>query len=176
MTRKLALTLVVLTVGAASALGQSDYDRARIKAERAAEISRLPDMAALVLDPSDSEDALGIHVVQGGVYEPSAFPTESWFEIACIRDDLTVEYDRDKHGFYLVRVHAALYDGDGDEVYNTAETDDIDEGLCSVDSTIDTTWIEIPRGTEVASVILRFAPRSTQQIEASAITYHVLPR
>ena len=170
-------TLIVLFFAALlslSASAQSDHDRARIKTDRAAELASLPDVAPVILFPSE-RDALGIHVVQGGVYEPSAFPTESWLEIACIHDDLTEEYSDSKHGSSLVRVHAILYDLDGDEFLDTADTSDFDEGICSINNTVDVTFVEFSRSEEVGSVLLFFAPRATQNIEASQFTYRVFP-
>ncbi|MCY4430927.1 MAG: hypothetical protein OXC11_11130 [Rhodospirillales bacterium] len=160
---------------AAPSLAQSDHDRARAKAGRAAELSHQLPVAAVILGPSDGE-SLGVHVIQGGVYEPSIRPAESWLEIACVRDDLTVEYDRVKHGFSLVRVHAILYDRTGTEFLNTLDTSASDEGICSVDGTIDTTFIEFPRTKTVGRVLLAFTPRDDQNIEASEFTYRVFPR
>lgn len=158
-----------------SASAQSDHERARIKTERATELASLPEVAPVILFPSDG-DALGIHVIQGGVYEPSAFPAESWLEIACIHDDLTEEYSDTKHGFSLVRVHAVLYDEDGDEFLDTLDTAASDEGICSISNTVDVTFIEFSRREEVGHVLLFFVPRATQNIEASEFTYRVLPR
>lgn len=160
---------------APSASAQSDHDRARIKTERATELASLPVVAPVILFPSDG-DALGIHVIQGGVYEPSAFPAESWLEIACIHDDLTEEYSDTKHGSGLVRVHAILKDEDGDTFLDTLDTTASDEGICSVSNTVDVTFIEFSRRQEVGSVLLFFAPRTTQNIEASEFTYRVLPK
>lgn len=173
MTR-LPYFLIGLLLIASPALTQ-DADRARVKAKRVAELNQLPDIAPVILFPSDGE-ALGIHVIQGGVYEPSAFPTESWLEIACVRDDLTEEYNRTKHGSHLVRVHAILYDKAGDEFLDTFDTAATDEGICSTANTVDTTFIEINRRDEVGHVLLFFAPRATQQIEATEFTYRVFPR
>lgn len=159
---------------ASSAAAQSDHERARIKADRAAEMAGQIPVAAVILGPSDG-DALGIHVIQGGVYEPSIYPSESWLEIACLHDDLTVEYSRTEHGFSLVDVHAILYDKDGDEFLDTTDTTAYDEGICSVDNTVDYTFIEFDRDEEIGPVLLFFAPSATQNIEASEFTYRVFP-
>ena len=166
--------LLVVALVSPSASAQSEHERARIKADRAAEMAAQLPVAAVILGPSDG-DALGIHVIQGGVYEPSIYPNESWLEIACLHDDLTVEYSRTKHGFDLVDVHAILYDEDGDEFLNTLDTSAYDEGICSVDSTVDTTFIEFDRDEQVGSILLFFAPSETQSIEASEFTYRAFP-
>ena len=129
----------------------------------------------MILGPA-GRDALGIHVIQGGVYEPSAFPSESWLEVVCLHDDLTDEYSRTKHGSSLVRVHAILYDKDGDEFLDTLDTSAIDEGICSVNNTADVTFIEFDRREEIGRVLLFFVPRTTQSIEASEFTYRIFPR
>ena len=160
---------------AAPAVAQSDHDLARIKTERAAEMASQPEVAAVILGPSNG-DALGIHVIQGGVYEPSVFPSESWLEVACLHDDLTQKYSRTKHGSSLVRVHAILYDKDGDEFLDTVDTTATDEGICSVDNTVDYTFIEFARTEEIGRVLLFFAPGTTQSIEASEFTYRIFPK
>jgi len=128
----------------------------------------------VILLPSDG-DSLGIHVIQGGVYEPTTAPSESWLEIACVHDDLTRGYSRSKHGSALVKVHAVLYDKNGDEFLDTQDTLGSDEGICSVNFTVDTTFIEFSRREEVGTVLLFFWPSVTQSIEASEFTYRVLP-
>ena len=50
-----------------------------------------------------------------------------------------------------------------------------DEGICSVNNTVDYTFIEFGRTEEVGRVLLFFAPSTTQNIEASEFTYRVFP-
>jgi hypothetical protein len=64
---------------------------------------------------------------------------------------------------------------DDNEILNTVDTADIDEGLCSVNHTVDYTFIKFDRTDEIGRVLLFFAPRTTQNIEASEFTYRVFP-
>ena len=125
-----------------------------------------------------TRDYLGFELHQGGLYEPSIFPTETWLEIACIHADLETEYDRTKHGSSLLRIHAIVYDADLDEIHNTIDTTASDEAICNLNSSVDTSFVELPRATgrRAAAVAFIAIPRSTQYVEPSKIVYRVLPR
>lgn len=180
--RRIAI-IAVAAVLAAGAVHAQDAERLRLKQSRAAELARGPVAAPAhrtLLPPGQStrtRSYFRVEIHQGGVYEPSLFPTESWLEIACIQDDLQVEYDDAEHGFSLFRVHALVYDADLDLIHDTTETQESDEGICDASSSIDTTFVELSRtdGRNAAAVALIMVPSTRQYIEASKLIYRILP-
>ena len=68
---------------------------------------------------------LGVEIHQGGLYEPSIFPTETWLEIACIHDDLQVQYSITEHGSSLFKIHALVYDADIEKIHDTTDSPQI---------------------------------------------------
>lgn len=183
MRRRIVMACAAAVLACAASAEAQDAERWQEKQRRSAADAPEagPDGLDSLLPPSRStstRDYLGIEVHQGGVYEPSTFPSESWLEVACIHHDLTRTYDRARHGFSIVWIHALVYDADLDEIYDTTDTTASDEALCSVNSTIDTSFIELPRaiGRQAAMVALIFAPRADQYVEASKIVYRILPR
>lgn len=172
--------IAVAAVLAPGAVHAQDAERLRLKQSRAAALAAAGPAHRTLLPPGQStrtRSYFRVEIHQGGVYEPSIFPTESWLEIACIQDDLQVEYDDAEHGFSLFRVHALVYDADLDLIHDTTETQESDEGICDASSSIDTTFVELSRadGRNAAAVALFMVPSTRQYIEASKLIYRILP-
>lgn len=160
-----AAMLVMLSPALASAQND-DLARWQQKRDRATAVETGPQVRALVPPgrSTSTRDYLGFELHQGGVYEPSAFPTEAWLEIACIHDDLETPYSRAKHGSALIRVHAIVYNADLDEIHNTIDTDASDEAICNLTSSVDTSFIELSLtdGRAAAAVALLSVPSARQ--------------
>ena len=113
----------------------------------------------------------GYRLILGGTYEPSAFPTETWINIACLSQDPRVAWDDDEFGSSLVYVHALIYELNADGSLDTTtristnDTSESDEGICDLEQGVDTSFIEIPRTFEAAVVSLFSVGRATQYIE-----------
>ena len=173
-----AFAAVSVTVNLASA---QDAERWQDKRARAETFNAQQVQGDNLLPPGHSTSTrsyLGVEIHQGGLYEPSIFPTETWLEIACIHDDLQVQYSITEHGSSLFKIHALVYDADIEKIHDTTDTTDSDEAICSVSSTIDTSFIELPRavGQRAAAVALIAVPRAGQYVEASKLIYRILPR
>ena len=158
-----------------------DAERWQEKQRRADAVMQEGGGPNALLAPSGStstREYLGIEVHQGGVYNPSVFPTESWLEVACVHNDLTKSYSRSGHGSSYLRIHAIVYDSDIDRIHDTTDTEATDEALCDIRSSVDTSFIEIPRsvGRRAAGVALIIVPSRGQYVEASKIVYRVMPR
>lgn len=97
--------------------------------------------------------------------------------MACIQADLSVEYTRSEHGSPYFTIHALVYDADLDRIYDTTETDESDEAICSMFSTIDDSYIELPRsvGRRAAAVAFIAVPSRGQYVEAARLVYRILP-
>ena len=112
----------------------------------------------------------GYRLVLGGAYKPSAFPTETWINIACLSQDPRVAWD-DEFGSSLVYVHALIYELNADGSLNTNtkistnDTSETDEAICDLEQGVDTSFIEIPRSFKAAVVSLFSVGRATQYIE-----------
>ncbi len=178
-----AVTAVIITAVSATTAAAQDAAReqARVqeKLARVAAIGQQP-MTRQLLPPGGStarQPYFRVEIHQGGVYEPSIYPGESWLEIACIHDDLQTQYNRAEYGSGLFKVHAIVYDADLDEIHNTIDTTASDEAICSVSFTVDSSFIELSRadGRRAAAVALIAVPSARQYIEASKLVYRVLP-
>ncbi len=172
--------LVMLLPALASAQVDGETARWQTKVERVAAVQAEPQVRNL-LPPGRStatRDYLGFELHQGGLYEPSIFPTETWLEIVCIHDDLETPYDRTKHGSSLLRIHAIVYDADINEVHNTIDTTASDEAICNLNSSVDTSFVELPRsvGRRAAAVAFIAIPSARQYVEPSTIIYRMLPK
>ena len=175
ITMLLTLLLLASTVQA-----QTDEQRWLFKQERLAAISQDLPTANQVVVPADRSTGsitwLGIEIMPGGLYHPGAFPNEQWFEIACVRDDLTQDYSRTRHGSSLVYVDAIFYDRNYDVIRDTGEDGtSYDRGICSVAGTVDDTFIELPRSYRPASVFLYLSLSRGQRIQATEMHYRQLP-
>ena len=184
MRTRIAAVVMALVAGcAASSTAQDaarDHARMQEKAARAAIVAAQRPLVRQLLPPGQSTASrpyLRIEVHQGGVYNPSLFTAESWLEIACIHDDLQTDYRQSRHGSGLFEIHAIVYDDDLDEIHNTLDTAAIDEAICDVEYTVDTSFIELSRsdGRRAASVALIALPSAGQYIEASKLVYRILP-
>ena len=174
----LMLCAVAMSWHAPPAHAQTDQQRWLHKQERQQLIEAEGPLVRSILPEDRStggSNYLGIKVVQGGFYNPSIDPDVQWFEIACVRDDLRQQYSRTKHGFSLIPIHALFWDKYGDQIYDSTD-EGMDYGICSVDSTIDTTFIELPRRLRPVRVALIIVPRSNQKIHATELEYRQLPR
>ncbi len=179
-TRILGATFAAVGIAVNLASAQ-DAERWQEKSARAETFDRQHVEANNLLPPGHSTTTrtyLGIEIHQGGLYEPSIFPTETWLEIACIHNDLQVQYSRTEHGSSLFKIHALVYDADINKIHDTTDTTASDEAICSVSSTIDTSFIELPRtvGRRAAAVALIAVPSARQYVEASKLIYRVLLR
>ena len=183
--RVLAIVVVLFTLPVpVAAQDLEDLARWQRKADRVAAVENLTQGAPAsmnLIPPSGStatRSYFGVEVHQGGLYEPSIFPDETWLEIACIHNDLRVPYDRTRHGFGLLTVHAIVYDADLNSILNTNDTTESDEAICDVASTVDTSFIELSRslGSRAAAVAFIIVPRTGQYIEAAKVIYRILPR
>ena len=174
---------LILMLTATPVFGQAAAETARwqAKADRIAAVQAEPQIRNL-LPPGRStatRDYLGFELHQGGLYEPSIFPTKTWLEIACIHADLETPYSRTAHGSSLLRIHAIVYDADLDEIHNTIDTTASDEAICNLSSSVDSSFVELPRATvgeNAAAVAFIAIPRDRQYIEPAKIIYRVLPR
>ena len=173
---------LILMLTATPVFGQAAAETARYqaKADRIAAAQAELEIRNL-LPPGRStatRDYLGFELHQGGLYEPSIFPTETWLEIACIHADLETPYSRTAHGSSLLRIHAIVYDADLDELHNTIDTTASDEAICNLSSSVDTSFVELPRATgrRAAAVAFIAVPGARQYVEPSKIIYRVLPR
>ena len=168
---------------AAPASGQdarAELAAQREKAARAASIGEAGPMVRRLLPPGASTSTrpyLRVEIHQGGLFEPSIEPTQTWLEIACIHDDLQTKYSRTKHGSSLFGIHALVYDADFNLIHDTTETSYIDEAVCNVSFTVDDSFIEMPRsvGREAVIVTLLALSSRGQYIEASKLVYRIIP-
>ncbi len=179
MTMMLTAALLA-AVPAAAQDAAREQARMQEKADRIAAIGLQQPMTRQLLPPGGSttrQAYFRVEVHQGGIYEPSINPGESWLEIACIHDDLQTQYSRAEYGSGLFKVHAIVYDADLDEIHNTIDTRASDEAICSVSFTVDSSFIELSRadGRRAAAVALIAVPSARQYIEASKLIYRVLP-
>lgn len=178
-----AAAFIISAVSAAPVAAQDaarERSRMQEKADRVAAMGRQQPMTRQLLPPGGStakQPYFRVEVHQGGIYEPSINPGESWLEIACIHDDLQTEFSREEYGSGLFKVHAIVYDADLDEIHNTIDTAASDEALCSVAFTVDSSFIELSRGDgrRAAAVALIAVPSARQYIEASKLVYRILP-
>ena len=114
-----AFAAVSVTVNLASA---QDAERWQDKRARAETFNAQQVQGDNLLPPGHSTSTrsyLGVEIHQGGLYEPSIFPTETWLEIACIHDDLQVQYSITEHGSSLFKIHALVYDADIEKIHDT---------------------------------------------------------
>ena len=174
------LAALLLTPALAAGQAASETARWQTKADRVAAVQGEPRVRNL-LPPGRStatRDYLGFELHQGGLYEPSIFPTDTWLEIACIHADLETPYNRTQHGSSLLRIHAIVYDADLDEIHNTIDTTASDEAICNLSSSVDTSFVELPRATgrKAAAVAFIAIPSARQYVEPSKLIYRVLPR
>ncbi len=175
--------LLFLFPALASGQEQEDVTRWQDKQARAAELNRQqpePQVRNLI-PPGRSTSVrsyLGFELHQGGLYEPSIFPTETWLQVACIHADLETPYDRTAHGSGLLRIHALVYDADLNKIHDTTDTDESDEAICNLAYTADTSFVELSRtiGSRASAVAFIAIPSSGQYVEPSKIIYRVLPR
>ena len=183
-TYSVAAAVAATFITAVSATTAAAQDAAREQArvqEKLARVAAIGEpMARQLLPPGGStarQPYFRVEIHQGGVYEPSLYPSESWLEIACIHDDLQTQYSRAEYGSGLFTVHAIVYDADLDEIHNTIDTTASDEAICSVSFTVDSSFIELSRadGRRAAAVVLIAAPSARQYVEASKLVYRVLP-
>ena len=99
-----AFAAVSVTVNLASA---QDAERWQDKRARAETFNGQQVQGDNLLPPGQSTSTrsyLGVEIHQGGLYEPSIFPTETWLEIACIHDDWQVQYSITEHGSSLFKI------------------------------------------------------------------------
>ncbi len=179
MTMMLTAALFA-TAPAAAQDAAREQARMQEKADRIAAIGLQQPMTRQLLPPGGStrrQPYFRVEIHQGGLYEPSLYPTETWLEIACIHDDLQTEYSRADYGSGLFEVHAIVYDADLDEIHNTIDTSASDEAICNVAFTVDSSFVELSRadGRRAAAVALIAVPSARQYIEASKLIYRVLP-
>ena len=174
-----AVLAAVLLAPSAAAQDAAETFAVQTKLARVDAFNREPQVRNLI-PPGQSTSTrtyLRVELHQGGLYEPSLYPTETWLQIACIHDDLQVEYNLTTHGSSLFKVHALVYDEDFEEIHNTIDTTTSDEAICSVSFTADTSFIELSRsvGRRAAAVALLGVSSSGQYVEASKVIYRILP-
>jgi hypothetical protein len=190
MHTRIALTALLVAVAspAFAQVGSSDilafqHKRALI-AEAGPPDTDTPQIDGLVT-PSNQTAArprFGYRLIVGAPYNPTAFPSETWINVACVSTDSRVAYDETKFGSRLVYVHALVYETKADgslntaTVINTVETTKSDEGICDVSRGVDTTWIEVPRTFPAQYMTLVSIGRSTQYIEVTELVERALPR
>ena len=151
------LFVIVIALGLSPAMAaaqSSDVITYQRKAARQAEIGsqvERPRLQSLVL-PSSQTDLrayFGYRLILGGVYYPSAFPTETWINVACLSHDPRVAWNTETFGFDLVRVHAIIYELNTDGSLNTntkistVDTEESDEAICDLSWGVDASFIEI---------------------------------
>ncbi len=131
-----------------------------------------------VLFPPDSvltSPLFGMSVTVYGIYEPTAFPTDSWLRIVCAPADPREVHDEDEHGFDLVRLHVALYDDDSEEIWDSSEsTETLASAICDISDAVDSSFFEFPRTLEPAWAFVWVSPLTTQDVELVEITYRPL--
>ena len=175
-----AIALAAMVIGAGLA-GAQEAELWQEKRARAQAFDGQQAQERNLLPPGRSTATrtyLGVEVHQGGLYEPSIFPTETWLQIACIHADMSVPHDRTKHGSAYFKVHALVYDAALNKIHDTTDTTDSDEAICNVGFTADTSFIELPRsvGRRAAAVAFIAVPSARQYVEASRLVYRILPR
>ena len=160
-----AVAASVVFISPATAQQDSELSQRQRKDAQALSISAIyePLQINRLVPPSiqtQRRGYFGFRLLLGARYDPSIFEDESWIYIGCQSVDPRVPWSDTEHGFYLIRVHALIYelDEDGglntDTVISTAETDESDEGICNLAAGLDTTFLEIPRDFDVAVVSL----------------------
>ena len=90
------------------------------------------------------KDPYKVHLGVYGMYEPIAFPDETWVWLACFSQPGETYTGL----FGLVWVDLIVEHAEGAWDSRDAE-DDLARGLCSVDQGVDATFIQIPRGLDV---------------------------
>lgn len=88
-----ATALIVMLLPALGSAQDDDLARWQQKLDRVAAVQAEPQIRALVPPgrSTSTRDYLGFELHQGGVYEPSAFPSEAWLEVACIHVRIPVK-------------------------------------------------------------------------------------
>ena len=176
-----AATLAVLAAVQVHAQSVDETVRRQIKSDHVAAMEQAGPRVRSLLPPgrsTETRDYLGFELHQGGVYEPTIFPNESWLWVACIHADLETAYDRTKHGSSLLRIHAIVYDSDLNKIHDTIDTTAIDEAICNLSFSIDTSFVELPRtvGSRAAAVAFIAVPAARQYVEPTKIVYRTMPR
>ena len=130
-----------------------------------------------------TREYFGFRIILGGLYEPTAFEDETWINVACVSQDPRVSFDSEEYGSRLMYVHALVYEMNDDGTLNTdtsistADTEELDEGICDVSQGVDTTFIEIPPRTfEAAVVSLISVARTGQYVEVVENVERMLTR
>ena len=174
------LVMVAMTTFAVAQSGDMEILTSQLKSARVVTIGPPPPSRTntIVFPPggTDAQPRFGYRLIMGGLYEPSAFPDETWITIACLSSDPRVVYDDAQFGFSLVRVHALVCELDADGSLNTetprstADTTESDEAICDLSRGVDASFIEIPRTFKAAAVTLFSVGRPNQYVE---VTEHV---
>lgn len=173
--------LIVMTVLASTASpaaaqqSNADLSARQLKNARLLEAGPAGPLVRNLVPPSvqtERTPLFGYRLIPGAVYEPIAFEDETWIYVGCQSVDPRVAWDRTDHGSSsLVRIHALVYELDRngdinfDDYISTADTEELDEGICDLQNGIDTSFIEIPRDFEPAVVQLISVASSRQNAE-----------
>jgi len=174
-----------LSATPAPAQTAADVAERAVKEALAAEAGPSPLRVRSLVMPSFETrrgDYLGFRLILGGLYYPAAYPDETWVSVACVSQDPRVPFDGARFGSSLVYVDAYAYEMNQDgtldtwTMIDTAETYELDEGVCDLSYGVDTTFISIPRTFDVAVVSLWSVPGNQQYVEVVENVERMLTR
>ena len=173
----IALACLAICGLSAAPAGAQDADVVtyQLKAARVAEIGPQPSTPRGLVWPTSQTATrgsyFGFRLVLGALYDPIAFPSDTWINIACMSQDPRVKWSSTFGSNSYVYVHAIIYEQnlDGslntDTAINTFDTTESDEGICNLAYGLDSSFIEIPRTFNAAVVTLLSGGGTGQYVE-----------